>query len=737
MKLLKTMLIAGFSACLIGGIALGVPTATAGAEETAPSSATTVPQDELKQLDLNGGTLTQTIKSNTTATVRFNADGASDYSLANATDIAFRYKVTYSQVNRPNVGSGLTYVRLKFKDSDTIWGAAKEDLRYTFVDAYTNEVRVTRISDGGDNNVSGQINNDVGTDGTIYIPLTHLRDGNMKADPGNRLTDTADYRNLELEYIEFTYSSSRWNFAFGQAAIIRQSAGTVTTDILQLTAEARNNLTLYTMWQDNVALKVNGHDAVKAADSDRYEVDLGVMGKVYIPSDKLYAFDPVRLKSELAEGYGITAVATSADGYEITQRTEKDDNWGYDKSTPPKFTGRNEDRSSLQHGYVYEGEYFFRKGSHGLHPGGANDLAALGSNPLDFTLEVTVSPLVKADLTGENVPYVDVYYSRINSIYKDVNLLYTYKHFSEITSSKDWRDVPDDGSDGKLYFKPNEDASVVVVPKAGYDFTGLKLGSDELTLDDATEVVRDSEHGNRVTAVVYILNLTENTEMEILGLGEEVTVTYDIAATGGSVTVDNKAITETSTTSNIFKTHAIRVTPAKGYSSTVSVILPASGGGEETLIPLSPATDGVYYYQVEGDFTLEVTFEIVNYNITYRLNNGAYASGESNPATVTYFDTVTLKTPARDGYDFLGWRIEGETGYITELKEVASDLTLIAVFGVHSDPDPDDNPGGDAKPDDGNNGGCGGCGSVLSLGAGSVVLLGAALLAVKKRKNNS
>lgn len=67
------------------------------------------------------------------------------------------------------------------------------------------------------------------------------------------------------------------------------------------------------------------------------------------------------------------------------------------------------------------------------------------------------------------------------------------------------------------------------------------------------------------------------------------------------------------------------------------------------------------------------------------------------------------------------------------------DLTLIAVFGVHSEPNPDDNPGGggDTQPDDGNNGGCGGCGSVLSLGTGSIVLLGAAFLAVKKRKNNS
>lgn len=591
MKLLKTMLIAGFSACLIGGIALGVPTATAGAEEAAPSSATTVPQDELKQLDLNGGTLTQASKTGN-QTVRFNANGASDYSLTNATDIAFRYKVTYSQANRPNVGSGLTWVRLKFKDSDTIWGAAKEDLRYTFVDGYTNEVRVTRISDGGDNAVSGQINNDVGTDGTIYIPLTHLRDGNMKADPGNRLTDTADYHNLELEYIEFTYSAYRWNFAFGQTAIIRQSAGTVTTDILDLTAQAvTTGLTLHTMWQDNVTLKVNGHTAVKAADSDRYEVDLGVMGKVYIPSDKLYAFDPVRLKSELAEGYGITAVATSADGndtagnpIEITQRTEKDDHWEMAKSP----SGRNEDRSALTHGYVYEGEYFFRKGSHGLHPGGANDLATLGSNPLDFTLEVTVSPLVKADLTGENVPYVDVYYSRINSMSNGTTLLYTYQHFNFITqTNKDWRDVPDDGSDGKLYFKPNEDASVVVVPKAGYDFTGIKLGSTELSLDDATEVVRDPE-SNRVTAVIYILNVTENTEMEILGLGEEVTVTYDIAATGGSVTVDDKAVTEASTTSNIFKTHAIRVTPAKGYSSTVSVVLPASGGVKKRLFRFLP-----------------------------------------------------------------------------------------------------------------------------------------------------
>ena len=386
-------------------------------------------------------------------------------------------------------------MRIKFAGSDTIWGVTKEDLRFTFLDAATNTVGTLRVSNGGNNNVGGQMNVPVRTDGTVYFPLTQIRDGNQTAELGNRLSETANYQDLAIEYIEFSASSSRWDFAIGEIALVRQANNAVTTDVLDFTANEQHNVVMYNTWYDNVKLVVNGTEATQTADG-AYEADLGAMGKVRIPSDKVFAYDPVMVSSDLAEGYGITAVATSAEGKEIQQRGEEADNL--------TSSAYNKDRSALLAGYTYEGEYFLRKGNHGLYPGGSDDTATLGTDPLNATINVTVSPLVALDITGE-ADGVDIYYFRLGTLAK----------YDCVVANNNYTDMPDDGSDGTLWLKPDEAAAVLVIPKAGYDFTGVRLDGTELT----SEEERADAETNRVSMAVYMITVGENATLEVLGLG--------------------------------------------------------------------------------------------------------------------------------------------------------------------------------------------------------------------------
>ena len=46
----------------------------------------------------------------------------------------------------------------------------------------------------------------------------------------------------------------------------------------------------------------------------------------------------------------------------------------------------------------------------------------------------------------------------------------------------------------------------------------------------------------------------------------------------------------------------------------------------------------------------------IEYNIEYRLNDGALADGDSNPTTFTVdTETFTLNNPSKTGYSFSGW----------------------------------------------------------------------------------
>ena len=288
--------------CLTLGICAAAGTGAAmlapAAEEEVPA-ATTVPEEDLEQLSIENGTIAYATATGT-GTVRFTPSEDASYTLNDATDIALRFRIMHRQANRPNVSTGLCYVRFKFVGSDTVWGISKEDLQFTFVDAATGEAGTGRVSNGG-NAVGGQINAHSGTDGTLYIPLSQIRDGNQTDDLGNRLTDTENYESLQIEYIEYTYSAHRWNFAFGDVAIVRQSEGEVTTQTLDLEGESQtSNTTLYDVFYDNVTLKVNGTEATETADGN-FAVDLGEQGTVYIDSDKLFAYDPIWLHSDLAE----------------------------------------------------------------------------------------------------------------------------------------------------------------------------------------------------------------------------------------------------------------------------------------------------------------------------------------------------------------------------------------------------------------------------------------------------
>ena len=80
-----------------------------------------------------------------------------------------------------------------------------------------------------------------------------------------------------------------------------------------------------------------------------------------------------------------------------------------------------------------------------------------------------------------------------------------------------------------------------------------------------------------------------------------------------------------------------------------------------------------------GDITLYAKWEPVSYTIIYELNGGTNA--EENPASYNVgTETITLKAPTKDKYDFKGWYKDGEfTTQVTEITQGSTgDITLYA-----------------------------------------------------------
>lgn len=62
------------------------------------------------------------------------------------------------------------------------------------------------------------------------------------------------------------------------------------------------------------------------------------------------------------------------------------------------------------------------------------------------------------------------------------------------------------------------------------------------------------------------------------------------------------------------------------------------------------------------DIDVKSCWKLLDYSISYNLNDGTLKEGETNPATYTIEDeTFTLYNPEKKGYTFTGWTLDGET----------------------------------------------------------------------------
>lgn len=74
-----------------------------------------------------------------------------------------------------------------------------------------------------------------------------------------------------------------------------------------------------------------------------------------------------------------------------------------------------------------------------------------------------------------------------------------------------------------------------------------------------------------------------------------------------------------------------------------------------------------------GDRAYEAHFTAKSYNVTYDYGY----DGVTSKATATYDSQFNVKSPSRDGYDFIGWTYNGEE-FASKTWNIDSDITLIA-----------------------------------------------------------
>ena len=268
------------------------------------------------------------------------------------------------------------------------------------------------------------------------------------------------------------------------------------------------------------------------------------------------------------------------------------------------------------------------------------------------------------------------------------------------------------------------------------------MGDTELT-NTATEEGKYS----------YKVTVASEAELKIIGAGDPINLTVEkVQEAKAAVSIDETTFTEASTTyaTNLRKTLNLTVTPDAGYAAKVEKVVAATEeGAEDVITELAADENGVYKFVVDGAFTVRVSTSAVTYTVTYRLNNGALADGETNPETITVLDTVVLNNPTREGYDFLGWEIQGQEGYVDELKNIVSDITVVAkwerkvvVDNSSSESDTSSDTTSDATSDSisGNSSEEGksasGCQSTVIGGVAAIAALGAAVCAILKKKEN-
>ena len=125
--------------------------------------------------------------------------------------------------------------------------------------------------------------------------------------------------------------------------------------------------------------------------------------------------------------------------------------------------------------------------------------------------------------------------------------------------------------------------------------------------------------------------------------------------------------------------------PASYTSETSTITLKdAERAGYEFVGWYDAATEGNKVTAIaKGEFgakTLYARWNIVTYTITYDLDGGTLA--EENPKSYTIeSETITLKSPKKDGYTFAGWYADGKK-YTEILQGTTGNLSLTAKWNL-------------------------------------------------------
>ena len=237
--------------------------------------------------------------------------------------------------------------------------------------------------------------------------------------------------------------------------------------------------------------------------------------------------------------------------------------------------------------------------------------------------------------------------------------------------------------------------------REGYKFDGWRL-AESTEKNPSVTIAKGSAGNKKYTAIftpidyaiTYDLNGgTNNSANPATYNIETPTITLKNPERAGYTfnrwTLDGETVTEIPLGSMGEKTFKANYTP---ITYTIDYVFPkgtnnTSNPGtytieSSTIVFQNPELDGYTFDGWTGEdvyspsLRLEITqgsisnrtytanFTPIVYDITYDLDEGTNADG--NPATYTIeTDTITLKEPTREGYDFMGWTLDGED--VTEI----------------------------------------------------------------------
>lgn len=148
---------------------------------------------------------------------------------------------------------------------------------------------------------------------------------------------------------------------------------------------------------------------------------------------------------------------------------------------------------------------------------------------------------------------------------------------------------------------------------------------------------------------------------------------YDVAFTGTGVNAASDAVGEGKATFG--QNYTVKLTVTEGYILSAENIAVTMDGTQSVRFEYNPATGMLTVYNVTGGITITATAEQLEYTVTFNYNDGS-DSRTQKVAYGTAYGTLVTEQPAREGYRFRGWYLNGAP--VAEDGSVTGDITLVA-----------------------------------------------------------